>query len=231
MTGPLLDVDDAPAVRAAVTTFTREGSRRRFVLVPLVPLAEPAHYDAVRQVLRSCDVVVTATGGSPGGGGDVNPVAPLAGGRHLRLATPPSRWDEVGVPFLTVEAGSTPATGAGTAWAEAAAKRLTPTVAALAGRVVTRAHVAKMLAYSTDRALSSAPAPVGGGRRATASERLATTVRRLHDERGGADDRVGVVHWLDGLPTVARALGALGYQPVGVEWIPVFGWLDDGPGA
>jgi hypothetical protein len=30
----------------------------QFVLVPVLPLGVPAHYDAVRERLRSCDLVV-----------------------------------------------------------------------------------------------------------------------------------------------------------------------------
>jgi hypothetical protein len=55
----LVEVDDAHGVRAAVTPFTSESSSVQFVLVPVLPLGVPAHYDAVREMLRSCDLVVT----------------------------------------------------------------------------------------------------------------------------------------------------------------------------
>lgn len=63
----LIEVDEVDGVRAAVTTFTSDASSLTFVLVPVALLAEPAHYDAVREKLRSCDVVLALpTLGWPG---------------------------------------------------------------------------------------------------------------------------------------------------------------------
>jgi hypothetical protein len=61
----LVEVDDVHGVRAAVITFASDASSLRFVLVPVCPLGEPAHYEALREMLRSCDLVVTR-GRGPG---------------------------------------------------------------------------------------------------------------------------------------------------------------------
>jgi hypothetical protein len=60
----LAEVDDVHGVRAAVITFASDASSLRFVLVPVSPLGEPAHYEALRETLRSCDLVVTTPPGA-----------------------------------------------------------------------------------------------------------------------------------------------------------------------
>jgi hypothetical protein len=51
----LVQVDDVHGCRAAVTTFASDVSSLRFVLVPVCPVGEPAYYETVREMLRSCD--------------------------------------------------------------------------------------------------------------------------------------------------------------------------------
>jgi hypothetical protein len=47
----LVEVDDVHGVRAAVVTFASDASSLRFVLVPISPLGEPTHYEALREML------------------------------------------------------------------------------------------------------------------------------------------------------------------------------------
>lgn len=51
------------SLRAAVITFVCDASSLRFVLVPISPLGEPAHYEALREIVRSWDLVVTTAPG------------------------------------------------------------------------------------------------------------------------------------------------------------------------
>lgn len=60
----LLEVDDVHGLRAAVITFASDASSLRFVLVPVSPLGEPAHNEALGETLRSCDLVVTTPPGA-----------------------------------------------------------------------------------------------------------------------------------------------------------------------
>jgi hypothetical protein len=60
----LLETDDVHGLRAAIITFASDASSLRFVLVPVCPLGEPAHYDDLRETLRSCDLVVTTPPGA-----------------------------------------------------------------------------------------------------------------------------------------------------------------------
>ncbi|WP_431901370.1 hypothetical protein [Nonomuraea sp. bgisy101] len=45
-------------VRSAVLTFRRPGSPMRFLLIPMVHVAEQAFYDQVAERLRGCDLIV-----------------------------------------------------------------------------------------------------------------------------------------------------------------------------
>lgn len=243
---PLVEVDDVQGVRAAVTTFASDASSIRFVLVPISPLGVPAHYDAIRETLRTCDLVVTmapederggaADRGDPGRGSQWERVGR---GRRIRLVTPPAVWNGVGRPFITAPVVAT----------DAAASRggrpvprplllvplapFRPFMAMAFALVGTRNIVAKVLAYGTSEALSErshrgfAPAFDWDPRYRLDAEQLAETVRRIHAERQAEVLRVAVVHRAEILPGVARALGALGYSPDDAEWIMVFPWLSD----
>jgi hypothetical protein len=69
-------------VRSAVLTFERRGSGVRFVVVPMLHIGSPAFFDAVRQRLASCDVVVAE--GVPGVRARVITLAYRVGGRLRR---------------------------------------------------------------------------------------------------------------------------------------------------
>jgi hypothetical protein len=251
----LLDVDDVHGLRAAVTTFASAASSLRFVLVPVSPLGEPAHYEAVRDTLRSCDLVVS---GAPlAAPRDTTRVRDLewdsqwerlGRGRHIRLSTPPRAWDGVDRPFIrapALAAVASPATPVGAPRAPrplwlVALEPLRPLVAMVVSRVGTRVMLAQVLAVHASEALG--PDPSGRGlvgafaRHRNARDRLdrellAAAVRQVHSERHGQALRVAVVHWAEILPVAARALGALGYSPGDPEWITVFTWLrTDDPG-
>jgi hypothetical protein len=112
----LVEVDDVHGVRTAVITFASDASSLRFVLVPISQLGEPAHYEALRETLRSCDLVATAAPASSRGlaklrdlGGNAQ-WERIGRGRHLRLDAPPDSWDGVDRPFITAPA--VPANGA-----------------------------------------------------------------------------------------------------------------------
>jgi hypothetical protein len=241
----LVEVDDAHGVSAAVTTFTSESSSVQFVLVPVLPLGVPAHYDAVRERLRSCDLVVTmpretessrATGVSgPERGSQWERIAR---GRHIRLITPPDVWNGTDRPFVTPPVVATHAAAQGVRPARrsrllVALAPLRPLMAMVFARFGTRATVAQMLAQHASEALSQpldrafSPTFDWEPRYQLDAEQLAETVRRVHAESQAPGMRVAVVHWVGVLPAIARTLGALGYSAGDVEWITVFPWLAD----
>jgi hypothetical protein len=241
---PLVEVDDVLGVRAAVITFASDASSLRFVLVPVCPLGEPAHYEALREMLRSCDLVVTrATGpaqprmGRLGRLRDLewNPQWERMGrGRHMRLDGPPDSWDGVDRPFITAPA--VPASVAASQSAGRARKALwlvpleplRPLMAMIASRYVTRVFVGHVLAAHARQALEPNPSGLGSLDAYCRywAEQLSEVVRRLHADRHSQSLRVAVVADPVGvLPGVARALGGLGYSPGEVDWLTVFPWL------
>jgi hypothetical protein len=236
----LVEVDDVHGMRAAVITFASDASSLGFVLVPVCPLGEPAHYEALREVLRSCDMVVMAAPGSsqPGLGRmrDLawNPQWERIGrGRHMRLDTPPDSWDGVDRPFITAPAVPT---------SVAASRRglrprkpvwlvvlepLRPLMAMVVSRYVTRGFVGYLLAEHARQALGPNPSVPGflDAYSRYRAEQLSEVVRQLHAERHGQTLRVAVFDLVHVLPGVARALGGLGYSPGAVDWLTVFPWL------
>jgi hypothetical protein len=242
----LVEVDDVHGVRAAVTPFASDTSSVRFVLVPVSPLGVPAHYEAIRETLHACDLVVTmapqaeaggaAGPGDPGGGSQWERIGR---GRHIRLTTPPQRWADVDRPFITAPgvaadaAGSQGGRPARRPRLLVALAPLRPLMAMAFARFGTRAMVGQMLSHAASVALSEpahrgfAPVFDWDPRYQQDGEQLAETVRRLHAERQAQELRVAVVHTAEILPGVARALGSLGYSPGDVEWITVFPWLSD----
>jgi hypothetical protein len=238
----LVDVDDVHGVRAAVTTFASDTSSLRFVLVPLAKLAEPAHYEAVRDLQRSCDLVLIASGPIKRGGQAAEQASMferIGRGPHIQLSTPPRRWEDVDRPFIkapAADADATPARGPQRSGPllVAAVSRIGRLATSSMARHLTRVDVARVLAANAGLALG--PGPRGRGplqhverygtsMRQPWREGLAESVRRVHRERQGEGLRIAVVHWVDALPTVARSLGALGYAPTEVDWILVFRWL------
>lgn len=117
----LVQVDDVHGRRAAVTTFASDASSLRFVLVPVCPVGEPAYYETVREMLRSCDLVVIvpprARRGWVAGLLDLGWGSQwwrIARGRRIRLSTPPDAWDGVDRPFIkarAVQADTAPSEG------------------------------------------------------------------------------------------------------------------------
>jgi hypothetical protein len=236
----LVEIDRADGVRAAVVTMASDASSLRFVLVPLAPLAEAAHYDAVRARLRSCDLVVIArapgrhTGALRVLGPDWRFFERLASGPHIRLAIPPDTWEGVDRPFVQALDSAAGDVRLDTPRWLGFLDALARPVAIGVRKLMTREVVGDVLAIEADQALRDVPADRGLMRAATRHgdpvrlaqrEGLIGAVRGLHAERQGQDLRVAVVHWVTPLPAVARALGALGYMPGEPEWIPVFGWL------
>jgi hypothetical protein len=235
----LVEVDDVHGVGAAVMTFASDASSLRFVLVPVCPLGEPAHYEALREMLRSCDLVVTRAPGSSQRGIarlrdlEWNPQWERIGrGRHMRLDTPPDSWDGVDRPFVTAPAA--PTNGAASRDGRRARKPLwlvpleplRPLMAMITSRYVTRVLVGHVLAAHARQALGPNPGPgsVDAYCRYWA-EQLSEVVQQLHTERHGQTLRVAVVAPVGVLPGVARALGGLGYRPGEVDWMTVFPWL------
>jgi hypothetical protein len=155
----------------------------------------------------------------------------IASGSHVQLSTPPATWEGVDRPFVRAAA---PAADAGHAeipsWVDAFAHAGMLAIR----RCANREMVGDVLAVEADQALRGAPADrglvraftrYGDPRRRAERSALADAVRHLHAERQGQDLRIAVVHWVEAVPAVARALGALGYDPGEPEWITVFGWL------
>jgi hypothetical protein len=235
-----VEVDDVHGVRAAVITFASDASSLGFVLVPICPLGEPAYYEALREMLRSCDLVVTeAPASSQPGMGRLrdlqwNPQWERVGrGRRMRLDTPPGSWDGVDRPFITAAAVAT--NGAASRGGPRARKPLwlvpleplRPLITVITSRYVTRVLVGHVLAEHARQALGPNPL-VPGFLDADCrywAEQLSEVVRQLHTERHGQSLRVAVVAPVGVLPGVARALGGLGYSPGEVDWMTVFPWL------
>jgi hypothetical protein len=245
----LVEVDDVHGVRAAVITFVSDASSLRFVLVPVCPLGEPAHYEALREMLRSCDLVVTR---APGPGQrrmgrlrdlEWNPQWERIGhGRHVKLDNPPDAWDGVDRPFITAPAVSTSVAASQNARRARKAlwlvplEPLRPLMAMIVSRYVTRVFVGHVLTAHARQALGPNPSGLGplDAYCRYWAEQLSEVVRRLHTERQSQSLRVAVVVLVGVLPGVARALGGLGYSPGEVDWLNVFPWLpgdspSDGP--
>lgn len=236
----LVEVDDVHGVRAAVITFTSDASSLRFVLVPVCPLGESAHYEALREILRSCDLVVTEARRSGQRGMDKlrdpewNPQWDRIGrGRHLGLDTPSDSWEGVDRPFITAPSVATD--GAASRGGRPPRKPLwlvplepiRPLVAMITSRYVTRVLMGHVLAEHARQALGpnrSWPGFVDADDRYRA-EQLIEVVRKLHTERHGQALRLAVVAGVGELPRVARSLGGLGYSPDEVDWATVFRWL------
>jgi|Tabmets5t2r1_1033131.scaffolds.fasta_scaffold00394_11 hypothetical protein len=245
----LVEVDDVHGVRAAVITFASDASSLRFVLVPVCPLGEPAHYEALREMLRSCDLVVTR---GPGPGQrrmgrqrdlEWNPQWERIGrGRHMRLDAPPDAWDGVDRPFITAPAAPTSVAASQSARRARRAlwlvplEPLRPLMAMIVSRYVTRVFVGHVLAAHARQALGPNPSGLGplDAYCRYWAEQLSEVVRRLHTERQSQSLRVAVVVLIGVLPGVARTVGGLGYSPDEVDWTSVFPWLpgdspSDGP--
>jgi hypothetical protein len=89
-------------LRSAVLTLRRRESPLRFVLFPMVHLGEQAFYDAVRERLRTCDVIV-----AEGVAGKSAPVSLLTAAYRfadrnprLGLVVQSLRPEELGVPVV-----------------------------------------------------------------------------------------------------------------------------------
>jgi hypothetical protein len=235
----LVEVDDILGLRAAIITCVSDASSLRFVLVPISPLGEPAHYEALREKLRSCDLVVTSEPGPSQRG-----IAKLRDlewtpqwerigrGRHVRLSTLDA-WDGVDRPFITPPA--VPTNGAASRggprprhpiWV-VLVEPFRPLMAMVVSRYVTRVLVGDMLAAHARQALGPNPSGLGAldAYCRYCAEQLTDVVRQLHSERHGQTLRVAVADLIGVLPRVARALGGLSYSPDEVDWMTVFPWL------
>jgi hypothetical protein len=244
----LIDVDDVSGVRAAVVTFMSEASSVRFVLVPDMPLGEPAHYEALRETLHSCDLVAAAAPACAPRWAKVRALEwnpqwhRLGRGRRIRLVTGPDSWDGVDRPFIA--APSVPATVAASRDARQARKPLwlvplepiRPLMVMIVSRYVTRVFVGYVLAAHARQALGPIPSGLAfldADFRYRAAQ-LGEVVRQVHAERHDQTLRVAVVAQVGEMPGVARALGGLGYSPDEIDWMTVFPWLPgdtptDGP--
>jgi hypothetical protein len=134
-------------------------------LVPISPLGEPAHYEALRETLRSCDLVATAATASSQRGLtklrdlEWNPQWERIGrGPRVRLDAPPDAWDGVGRPFIAAPA--VPTNGA--AWRRRPPRiplwlvplePLCPLMAMIFSRYASQVLVGHMLAAHTRQSL------------------------------------------------------------------------------
>jgi hypothetical protein len=218
----------------------------QFVLVPVLPLGVPAHYKVVREMLRSCDLVVTMPreAESSRATGVMNRLERgsqwerVGRGRHIGLITPPHVWNDIDRQFVTPSVVATHAAAqAGRPTRRprllVALAPLRPLMAMVLARFGTRPLVAQILAHHASEALSQ-PSDRGFSpvfdwepRYQLDAEQLTETVRRVHAQGQAQGVRVAVVHWVGVLPAIARTLGALGYSPGDVQWITVFSWLSD----
>jgi hypothetical protein len=202
--------------------------------VPISPLGEPAHYEALREKLRSCDLVVTAAwvqlaGDSQAAGPGVEPAvvadrprpAHDAGCTTGRLGRrrPPVHHRPRGANDCRCVAGRPAGPHTHLARPPGAPP---PTQGEIVSRYVTRVLVGQVLAAHARQALEpnrSGPGPLDAYCRYCA-EQLSEVVRQLHTERQGETLRVAVVDLVGVLPG-----GGLGYSPGEVDWMTVFPWL------
>ncbi|GAB3414853.1 hypothetical protein [Flindersiella endophytica] len=220
-------------LRSAVLTLRRRETQLRFILFPMVHLAEPAFYDAVAERLRICDLIV-----AEGVKGESAPMSLLTA--SYRLAGSSSRlglvvqsidFGGLGVPviypdltgqefsrqysrvplgqrFLLGVAG--PVVGLG--------------IRLFASRELLGSHLAMDdLPTPTDELIGdmfTEHDDVVVDRRDTL---VVDALTAIHDERHSEPITVAVVYGAGHVPGVVNALGArLHYLPRSAEWLTVF---------
>lgn len=221
-------------LRSAVLTLRRRDTPLRFVLFPMVHLAEQAFYDAVTERLRACDLVV-----AEGLRGESAPVSLMTA--SYRLADASSRlglvvqsidYGALGVPVVYPDM-----TGKefGRQWSRRVplSQRLLLGVAGPVVGIGIRLFGSREL-LGSHLAMDDLPTPTEELVDEAFAEHTDITVNRrdalvvealavIHAERREEPITVAVVYGAGHVPGVVNALGArFGYLPRSAEWLTVF---------
>ncbi|MER7974353.1 hypothetical protein ABTX35_35995 [Streptomyces sp. NPDC096080] len=233
-----IEVTELAGVRSAVVRFHHPDSPVRFLLYPMIRLAEAAFYREVTDRLRrDCDLVVAEGVGEVAPAADplVDSWARLDSRERLGLVVQDVDPGTLGVPVLHPDAA-----GAGVQDGHRALPlrdrvtlgALTPAVLAGMRLFGTRRYLARHLTTenllnetgrSEREALPGSENPVLGRR----DSLLVEALTRLHDTASGPLT-VGVLYGAAHMPAAANALTGLGHRPADTEWLTVF-TLDPGP--
>jgi hypothetical protein len=222
-------------VRSAVLRLRRHGSPLRFVLYPMVHIAEPAFYAAVTERLRGCDLVV-----AEGVGGDSIAVSALTATYQV-----PARWGDLGLveqnidfaglgipvcrPDLTGEEFAE-AWRAVPLWQRAMAMTAAPAVAL--NRLVfgSRRALARQMEETDldwqDRALYiESKDDLLALLTDVRDRRLLEALDEIHRQRSHEEITVAIVYGAAHVAPVVHGLRSLhGYGVRSAEWLTVFGF-------
>jgi hypothetical protein len=227
-----IEVTELTGVRSATITFSRPATALRFVIYPMVHLADARFYAQVSERLRQCDLVVVEGAGSR----SVTASALSASYRWLegssRLALVVQRIDyrALGVPIVNPDI---------TADEFDAGWRGLPLRQRLALFLVTPVYVLQMRLFGTRRFIAQYLAEEEEGHVDRVFEDqgweemdelimdrrdrlLVEAIRSIHQDRHAEPIVVGVVYGAAHMRAVVNALWTLGYRPGDARWLTVF---------
>jgi hypothetical protein len=228
----IIEVTDIAGVRSAVHTFGSRSTPLRFVVFPMVHLAEATFYESVTARLRSCDLVV-----AEGMSGSSLRVRALSGSYRwlkssdrLKLTLQQINYSSLGVPTLYPDMA---ADEFDRSW------RQIPRVQSLALWFILPLYVIGMRLFGTRRFIASnlemdnlatedeirasdhfkAIDDLLGNER---DRRLLSALASIHHDRSDEPIRVAVVYGAGHVRAIVAGLLALGYRSRGAEWLTVF---------
>ena len=243
----IIEATDLAGVRSAVHTFGRASTPLRFVVFPMVHLADAAFYEQVEARLEDCDLVVAegVTGSSA----------------RLRALTATYRWLQpsrrlgLAVQDSPRMSGARPSAGVSFGAAEldppvinpdiSAAeldrswRRKVPRLTSLAVWLLIPLYAVGMRLFGTRRfiakslAMDDIPSPKDALMSDQAHDIIDVLVNErdkpllkalasIHQERSQEPISVAVVYGARHVPAVVTALHALGYRHRTAEWLTVF---------
>ncbi|MFJ2509633.1 hypothetical protein ACIPEL_01755 [Streptomyces griseoviridis] len=227
-----IEVTEAAGVRSAVTRFWRPDSRVRFLLCPMIHLAEPAFYrEVTARLRRDCDLVVAEGSGDAAPAADalVASYARLDGRERFGLVVQDIDPRTLGVPVIHPDLnGQEPQRGH-----REPPLRDRVTLAALVPAVLagmrlfgTRRYLARHLTTEdllsrTEGRAQDAPPDVDDRVLGRRDRLLAEALTRLHHTAAGPRT-VGVLYGAAHMRAAATALTGLGYHADGADWLTVF---------
>jgi hypothetical protein len=229
-----IEVTELAGVRSAVIRFRGPDTELRFVLFPMIHLAEPGFYREVAARLRRCDLVVAegVGAGSPSAEALVASYAKLDGHERLGLVVQDIDFDTLGVPVVCPDLSGEEFENGYRRLPlreRVVLAALIPAVTAGMRMFGTRRYVARHL--GTEDLLSDAEeaaADVLPGlddlvlrRRDRLLVRVLTEFHRAHTARTGPFV-IGVVYGAEHMRAASEALTGLGYHAADAEWVNVF---------
>lgn len=228
----IIESTDMAGTRSAVHTLGRTSTPLRFVVFPMVHLAEASFYEQVTARLGGCDLVVAegVTGDSVRMRALTASYRWLAGGR-FGLEAQAIDLDGIGVPVVNPDIS---ARELGREW-----RRGVPRLTSAAVWFLVPVYTAGLRLFGTRRfigrnlAMDDLPSPSMELQPEWADDMLDVIVRQrddplvdtlasIHEERREEPIRVGVAYGARHVPAVVAALHELGYRSRHAEWLTVF---------